>query len=133
MISFEGGGGALPEYASREGCGVRVPDSRNAASRHLGRLGGDSTNQVLNREFASAAAHNTSLFGSARHRACVLRAQVRQLDANEKNVFLRLAWNCILVRQFGLRPGPPFDGSQHASCERKCASWMQTKNVCFCV
>ena len=67
---FEGGGGALPEYASREGCGVRVPDSRKAASRHLECLGGDSKNQVLNREFASVAAHNTFSFGCARQRAC---------------------------------------------------------------
>ena len=34
---FEGGGGALPEYASREGCGVEVPDSGNAASRKKSR------------------------------------------------------------------------------------------------
>ena len=31
--SFEGGGGALPDYASRERCGVEVQDSRNGAGR----------------------------------------------------------------------------------------------------
>ena len=30
--------GALPEYSSREGCGVEVPDSCHEASREFGRL-----------------------------------------------------------------------------------------------
>ena len=35
---FEGGGEALPEYASREGCGVEVQDSCEEGSREFGRL-----------------------------------------------------------------------------------------------
>ena len=36
--SFEGGGGTLPEYSSREGCRVEVQDSRDGAAREFGRL-----------------------------------------------------------------------------------------------
>ena len=35
---FEGGGVALPDYASREGCRVEVQDSREEAGREFGRL-----------------------------------------------------------------------------------------------
>ena len=35
---FEGGGVALPEYSSQEGCRVEVQDSRNGGSREFGRL-----------------------------------------------------------------------------------------------
>ena len=36
--SFEGGGVALPEYSSREGCGVEVQDSCDEGCREFGRL-----------------------------------------------------------------------------------------------
>ena len=55
----------LPEDASREGCGVRVPDSRRAGSRQLGRLGGGQKNQEITREFAFLAPPGTPLFGGA--------------------------------------------------------------------
>ena len=43
--------GALPEYTSREGWGVEVPDRGNAASRHLGPLVIDG----FHSQFASGA------------------------------------------------------------------------------
>ena len=64
IFSFEGGG-ALPEDTSREGCGVGTPETRDAASRQLGRLGGDKKNQVLYKLSTLLAAPGTPLFGSA--------------------------------------------------------------------
>ena len=42
-FSFEGGG-ALPEDTSCEGCRGQITEIRHAASRYLGRLGGDQKN-----------------------------------------------------------------------------------------
>ena len=63
--SFEGGGVTLPEYASREGCGVKVQESRNATSRQFGRLGGDQKSQKYKCKLALLPLPGDPLFGGA--------------------------------------------------------------------
>ena len=63
--------GALPEDTSRGVEAVKVPETRNAESRYLGRLGGDKKNQDYFYNWLSWAASESPLFGGG-HAECYI-------------------------------------------------------------